>query len=266
MSLYNNFEQKAKKSGLLASITSSSQSIVGSAINKTMNSSLASPLFDKVAKFGITPDLASFVANEYAGNWVAKQVDQADSFLRKQINAWLSRSGTSYDGIPEKKKYREFIALSRARKNHFIIQVNSNVTGDFSNKMNLFVTDIDLNPMNLSGEKKRVGGGFVDTPTGAEATEIRITTMDDEEGTIKRWFEQHCAAVVASDGTFGVPANYAVTIKVLHAVVDGEDTTSAFTNKGLYRAASYEVQLSRREQAMQEVALTFTQLDSFMRA
>jgi hypothetical protein len=70
---------------------------------------------------------------------------------------------------------------------------------------------------------------------------------------------------VAADGTFGVPASYGITIKVLHAVVNGQNSKDAFTNKGLYRAASYEVQLSRREQAMQEVTLTFTQLDSFRR-
>lgn len=267
MSLYNNFEQKAKKSGLLDKIKGGAQSIVGSAINKTMNSTLASPLFNKAAEFGITPDMASFVANEFAGQYVEKKIDQADSFLRKQIRSWISRigGGNHYDGIPEKARYREFIALSRARKNHFIIQIESNLTGNFSKKMNLFVTDIDLNPMNISGEKRRVGGTFVDAPTGAEATEIRITTMDDKEGTIKKWFERHCAAVVASDGAFGVPADYGVRITVLHAVVDGEDSTSAFKNSGLYRAATYELQLSRREQAMQEVNLTFTQLDSFMR-
>ncbi len=269
MSLYNNFQQKANKSGLLDKIKGGAQaaigSVVGSAINKTMNSTLAGPLFDKVEKFGITPDMASFVANEFAGQYVEKKIDQADSFLRKQIRSWISRIGGGYDGIPEKSKYREFIALSRARKNHFIIQIESNLTGDFSKKMNLFVTDIDLNPMNIPGEKRRVGGAFVDAPTGAESTDIRITTMDDDQGTIKKWFERHCAAVVASDGTFGVPANYAVRITVLHAVVDGEDTTSAFKNSGLYRAMTYEVQLSRREQAMQEVNLTFTQLDSFMR-
>ncbi|ENV00348.1 hypothetical protein [Acinetobacter variabilis] len=266
MSLYNNFEQKAKKSGITSFLTKGAQGIVGSAINKTMNSTLAGPLFDKAAKFGITPDLASFVANEFAGQYVEKKINEADNLLRKQVRSWLSRiGGGGFEGVPEKKRYREFIALQRARKNHFIVQIDSNLSGDFSKKLNLFVTDIDLNPMNISGEKRRIGGAFIDAPTGAEATEIRITTMDDELGTIKKWFERHCAAVVASDGTFGVPASYAVTIKVLHAVVDGEDTTSAFTNRGLYRAATYEVQLSRREQGMQEVNLTFTQIDSFMR-
>ena len=273
MSLYNNFELKTKKSAITESIKGIGKklgsSLVGSAVNKTLNSSLGNLLTSKVAPFGINVDMISTIANDFAGDWVGdlieSQVDKAETLLMKQVRSWLNKIGNGYDGIPEKEKNREFIALSRARKNHFIIQVESNLTGNFSKKMNLFVTDVDLNPMNISGEKRRVGGTFVDTPTGAEATEIRITTMDDTQGTIKKWFEQHCAAVVGSDGTFGVPANYGVTIKVLHAVVDGKNTLGAFTNKGLYRAASYEVQLSRREQAMQEVALTFTQLDSFMR-
>lgn len=265
MSLYNNIAKKSKQSGLVSAITKGAQSVVGSAINKTMNSSLASPLFDQAAKIGITPDLASFVANEFAGQYISDKVSEAESLIKKQISTWISKIGGGFKGIPEKAQYREFIALSRARKNNFIVQVESNLTGDFSKKMNLFVTDIDLNPMNISGEKRRVGGGFIDAPTGAEATEIRITTMDDKAGTIKKWFEQQCAAVVAADGTFGVPASYGITIKVLHAVVNGQNSKDAFTNKGLYRAASYEVQLSRREQAMQEVTLTFTQLDSFRR-
>lgn len=275
MSLYNNFEMKTKKSPMsdllgkgIGGIKSLGHDLMGSAINKTMNGPLGNLLNEK-APFGLNSDILGGMATGLANGWIDqvidKQVDKAEAFITKQIRSWLNKIGFGYDGIPEKTKYREFIALERARKNHFIVQIESNLSGNFSTKMNLFVTDIDLNPMNISGEKRRVGGGFVDTPTGAEATEIRITTMDDKQGTIKRWFEQHCAAVVGSDGSFGLPANYGVTIKVLHAVVDGQSTQNAFINKGLYRAATYEVQLSRREQAMQEVTLTFTQLDSFMR-
>lgn len=275
MSLYNNFELKTKKSPLseifdkgVSGIKSIGNDLVGSAINKTMNGPLGS-LVDKHAPFGLGSEILGGVAAGLAGDWldgvIDTQANKAEAFIRKQIRTWLGKIGVSFDGIPEKAKYREFIALQRARKNHFIIQVESNLTGSSFKKLNLFVTDIDLNPMNISGEKRRVGGTFVDTPTGAEATEVRITTMDDKQGTIKKWFEQHCAAVVASDGSFGLPAQYGLKIKVLHAVVDGEPTDNAFVNQGLYRAASYEVQLSRREQAMQEVTLTFTQIDSFMR-
>lgn len=265
VSLYNNFEVKTKKLDASSLLRGGGKALFGSALNKGLNSTLGKQLTSFTGGYGVDANMLTNVANQYAGKFIDKQVDRADKLLGNQVKYWLARNNFSYEGIPEKAQYREFIALSRVRKNHFIVQMSSNIAGDMSKNINLFVTDLDLNPMNISGEKQRAGGAFVDTPTGAEATEIRMTTMDDSQGTIKRWFEQHGSAVVASDGTFGVPANYAITIKVLHGVVDGDDVTNAFTNKGLYRAASYEVQLSRREQAMQEVTLTFSQIDSFMR-
>lgn len=265
MSLYNNFEVKTKKLDVSTLLRGGGKSLFSSGLNKVMNTAIGKQVSGFVGSYGIETSALTSLANKYAGVWIDSQVDRADRLLGNQVKYWLNRNNFSYEGIPTKDKSREFIALSRVRKNHFIVQLESKIGGDFSEKLNLFVTDIDLNPMNITGEKQRVGGTFVDRPTGSEATDIRMTTMDDSVGTIKRWFEQHGSAVVASDGTFGVPALYAITIKVLHGVVDGDDVTSAFQNKGLYRAANYEVQLSRREQAMQEVTLTFTQLDSFMR-
>lgn len=265
MSLYNNNEIKTKKLDVSTLLRGGSKSLFSNVLGKALNTTLGKQFVGAASKYGVDATTITKLATSQANKWIDKQVDRADRLLGNQVKYWLLKNKFSFDGIPEKAQYREFIALSRVRKNHFIVQVTSKLSGDFSESLNLFVTDIDLNPMNIAGEKHRVGAAFVDTPTGAEATEIRMTTMDDHAGTIKSWFEAHCANVAASDGTFGVPANYAVTIKVLHGVVDGDDVTHAFVNKGLYRAASYEVQLSRREQAMQEITLTFSQIDSFMR-
>lgn len=273
VSLYNNFETKAKKMDLTTFLKGGSNQLFGQTLNKALNTTLGKQATGFLNGYGVPTELMTTIASNVASKAIDKQVDKLDKLIGKQINFVMggfgfggggsANSGFSYNGIPQKEKYKEFIALERARKNHFIVQISSALTPDFAKTFNLFVTDIDLNPMNISGEKQRVGGAFVDSPTGAEATEVRITTMDDKSGTIKKWFEQHCSAVVASDGTFGVPAKYAVTINVIHAVVDGDNVSNAFSNKGLYRAASYEVQLSRREQAMQEVTLTFSQIDSF---
>ncbi|MOA49877.1 hypothetical protein D3C78_1728180 [compost metagenome] len=96
----------------------------------------------------------------------------------------------------------------------------------------------------------------------SEAVELRITTLDDRAGSLKRWFENHAAAVAARDGTVGVPANYAITFTIQHAFVGD---AKGFEGKGLYRPVSYEVGLSRREDALEEIQMTFTQLDTFMR-
>lgn len=274
MSLYNNIADAAKDSGLFGALKSGLKGEVGGVIGGVVSKGLNNTEFGQAviagaAAKGISAnDLSNQItgmATDYASGWIDKGIDKAESFVRKQIRSFLD-GRLNFKGIPEKDRYRKFLSIKRARKNHFIMRFKSNLSGDISDTMDLFITDVELTPMNIVGEKQRVGGAFIDTPTGAEATELRITTLDDKAGTIKNWFEQQCAAVVARDGTFGLPKNYSISISVLHAFVNGEkDADSAFINKGLYRAANYEVQLSRREQAMQEVVLTFTQIDSFMR-
>lgn len=267
MSLFNNTYWRVNKAGffnLSAGLGQLVSDNVTQGLNKAFETEIGGLVSNGLDQLGVSTDLLTMIASDYAGSWAGEQVSEYDAMVQKQVRAWLRFWNFGYEGIPEKLKYREYIALSRVRKNHFIIQINSPKLGNFSKRLNLFATDIDLNPMNLSGDKQKVGGTFIDTPTGAEATEIRITTMDDKLGTIKNWFEGACSLVVSADGTFGIPADYAVTITVLHGVVDGQVMSNAFTNKGIYRPTSYEVQLSRREQAMQEVTLTFTQIDPFM--
>lgn len=267
MSLYNNTYYRLDKVGFFSlsdRVGAEVSKQVTQGINKSFNTEFGASISDSLNQLGISNDLVADIFGELAGQWVGNQLSEFDALVLKQLRSWLRFSQYNYGGIPEKGRYREFIAQQRARKNHFIVQVNNARTGDFSKKLNLFVTDIDLNPMNLSGEKQKVGGTFIDTPNGSESTEVRITTMDDKVGTIKAWYEGLCSLVVDKDGTVGVPADYGVTVTVLHAVVDGEVVTNSFQNKGLYRASNYEVQLSRRDQAMQEVTLTFTQIDPFM--
>lgn len=178
---------------------------------------------------------------------------------------YWARASQLYGGITPteaRRIYGDAISARRAKKNLFLLKVGSALSGDFSQTFNLFCTDIDLNPMNITGEKRRVGSAMVDCVQSSEAVELRITTMDDRSGTLKRWFEDHAAAVASRDGTVGVPADYAITFTIQHAFVGD---ARGFEGKGLYRAASYEVGLSRREDALEEIQMTFTQLDTFMR-
>ena len=160
--------------------------------------------------------------------------------------------------------YAEAISARRAKKNLYLIEVGSPLSGDFSQTFNLFCTDVEVTPMNVTGDKRRVGGAQVDSPQSSEAAELRITTLDDQQGSLKRWFEAHAAAVAARDGTFGVPASYAITITLRHAFV-GDAARAGFSSAGLYRAVSYDNSLSRREDALEEIQMSFTQLDTFMR-
>lgn len=129
----------------------------------------------------------------------------------------------------------------------------------------MFALDVSYGPSSLTGEKTSIGSGFIDKLTGSEATEMSITTMDDERGTLKRWFEGKVSQAARSDGTFGLPRDYCVNIEVVHAVpspdVRGSDL--AYRSQFTMRPVAMQLDLSRRDQAMQELQLSFSQFDSF---
>lgn len=160
--------------------------------------------------------------------------------------------------------YREALAASHARKNLFLLRVSGPLQGDISRVFNLFATDVERGPSEVSGSKVRAGSAQLDLLGQSEPVVLRITTMDDTNGTLKRWFEAQTLAVARADGTFGVPGGpngYALTITIQHAFAGG---SGGFTGSVLCRPQSYEVGLSRRDNAVEELQMTFTQLDTFL--
>lgn len=152
------------------------------------------------------------------------------------------------------------------RKNLFLLEVSSLSEGDFSSLFNLFAVDVSYDAFNLTGEKLRVGGAVVDRVTGQEPVEMRLTTFDNQEGELKRFWARHHAKAVARDGTVGVPAEYGIRIKILHGVIEGGGGHSgAYSDEGFFRVQTLPVELSRRENGLQEMQLTLSQLDTFMK-
>lgn len=133
------------------------------------------------------------------------------------------------------------------------------------NLINLFATGVSYGPSTITGEKVAIGSAMMDKITGTEAVEIQITTMDDEAGTLKRWFDGKCAQIAHSDGTFGLPSEFCVEIEVVHAVAspDAPMIGVPYSYKGMMRPVSVTHELDRREQAMFEMQMTFTQFDTF---
>lgn len=210
------------------------------------------------------------------GNWNAAGLRLLDAGLvdaffldhghaRTQARYWATPTPL-FGGITPMQA-RAIYAASRAetfaRKNLWLLEV-SNAAGVTEGKFNLFATEVEYAPSTLTGEKRRVGAAVVDAVTGGEAVELRIVTMDDASGTLKQWFAQQCALVEHPDGTVGVPADYQVGIRILHGVVSATQRV-AYEDKGLFRPASIEYALSRREDGMQELQMSFTQLDTFMK-
>jgi hypothetical protein len=94
---------------------------------------------------------------------------------------------------------------------------------------------------------------------------MRITTLDDSEGTLSSWFARHALKAVKPDGTVNAPGRYAIKIKVIHAVISQSANVGGYEDEGWFRPANIEFSLSRSEQALKDVTMTFSQLDSFMR-
>jgi len=183
--------------------------------------------------------------------------------------AYWGRPTPLFGGISPREAKNIYDAMRGehfAKKNLWLLEVKSALTGDaWNERFNLFATELEYAPFIIAGDKSRVGGSVVDMAQGCEPVELRLTTLDDAAGSIKQWFAAHHAAVAARDGTVGVPGQYAITFKIVHAFITRESNLGGHENIGLYRPVNLDVSLSRREDGLQEVQMTFSQLDTFMR-
>jgi hypothetical protein len=164
--------------------------------------------------------------------------------------------------LQAKRIYKEAQYAGHVKKNLFLLKVNS-PGWDASKNFNLFATDIEYSPFIISGEKTKVGGAVLDRAEGCEPVELTITTFDDQQGTLKDWFSAHHAAIAHKDGTLGVPADYAVKIEICHGIIM-EDLKPAWSDIGQFRPSNLNVSLSRREDALEELQMTFSQMHTFM--
>lgn len=287
MGIYNNIKGDGKSSGLLSEINSGIGNALGGGVTKVLGGGAAAKrLGDRIGSESAY--LAERAINELLPQSARNAIDSAfmvgSSILRGDYDSSIEQQqpleyknrfdherfwntkNPLYGGITPlaaKQLVAESLSVKRSKKNIYLIKVSSGLMGDFSHEFNLFCIDVDHSPMTISGDSQRIGGAFINVPASCEPDEIRITALDDERGTIKRWFEQHASAVVSRDGTVGLPSAYAITFNVIHSF--NADGGAAFNTKAMYRAASYELSLSRRDSALEEISMTFTQLDTFAR-
>lgn len=148
-----------------------------------------------------------------------------------------------------------------AKKNLWYISV-TNIGGGSAPYLNLFATEVSYAPYTIAGEALRVGSGQFDKVDGIERVAMRLTTYDDSYGTIKRWFEDLHRRIAHKDGTFGIPSEYLVRFTITHASIN-EGEGGAYSRELIMRAESLETDQSRREDALEELQMTFVQFDTF---
>lgn len=299
MSLYSNVAASLSSKGLMGSINSGINDTLGGAVSGAASAMGGGKLATTLAGMGgsMASNAAMNLVNKYIpmqaqrglnvgagmlgdvmnGDFEGAGLRLLDSGLLNGIFPGMSgvASQAAYWGAPTplfggispteaRRIYDQIRGQKLAKKNLWLIEVDSGIDGDKSQQFNMFATDVEYAPLTISGEKHKIGSASVDAVRSAEPIELRLTTMDDQSGFVKRWFEKHCAAVAAPDGTVGVPGDYAVRIKVVHAFITKESNKGGYQNIGLFRPANMELSLSRREDGLQEVQLTFTQMDTFM--
>lgn len=303
MSLYNNIADRLATDGLMGSIRgglnttfggvadAATQALGGGALVKTIGTmgqnmavSAGMGLVNKyvpVQAQRIADVGAGAMSDLMNGDWNAAGLRVMNSGI---LNQYLPDMGglasqTAYWGTPTpllggispaeaRKIHEDMVGQKLAHKNLWLLEVTSWLGGGVKNmpdRFNLFATEVDYAPFAVTADKRRIGGAVVDAVQGGEPVELRMTTMDDQEGAIKRWFAAHYGEVCARDGTVGVPANYAITIKVVHAFITRASNRGGYEDIGLFRPANLEVSLSRREDGLQELQMTFSQLDTFMK-
>lgn len=172
------------------------------------------------------------------------------------------------------------------RKNLFCIRISDpnppamKVGGvDASNGVpglfDLLAMDVSYGPSTITGDKVPLGSAVMDKVTGTEASEVQITTIDDETGTLKRWFQAKCGQVVNRDGTFNPQGKYAFEMEIVHGIPFDHGTTPSLPPERVARAysdvirvrpVSIQYEMSRRDQALQELQMTFTQVDTWNQA
>jgi hypothetical protein len=180
--------------------------------------------------------------------------------------------------VDAKRIMQDSLATHFARKNLFMVSIDDQPiqTSDVQCRkpgglefFNMFVLDVSYGPITISAEAHKIGSAVLDQPNGTEAVELRLTTMDDERGTIKSWFSQLSGRVANDDGTMGVPFDYLSKITITHSFVT-DDAAKHWLKDGqpwragtYFRPVSLELDLSRKEDALEEFTMVFHRFDTY---
>ncbi|MEN9868933.1 MAG: hypothetical protein RL748_4523 [Pseudomonadota bacterium] len=228
--------------------------------------------FGKTLAAKVGGQYAQPLARAFRGDVAGALQGVVGDFLGKQVSHALGRNPL-LGGISMRELEslaQEALQVNYAKKNLFFISIEDdnppNQGGDISHAFNLFCTDVAFGPSTITSETKNIGMAVMDVPTGSERTSFRITTYDDANGTIKRWFTAKCEQVAHTDGTIGLPNEYVFTLSITQAASDAISSAlfGGLTSSFRVRAATMEIDQSRSEDAPEQVQMTFEQFDTFM--
>lgn len=204
------------------------------------------------------------------GNSVLDNAIGADYAVRGLFPLGDARGRSSLIGgitLSEAKTiFEQTRGIEYARKNLWRLEIEDlSPRQESPSLINLLATDVSYAPWTITGDAVRIGTGYMDTVQAAERVEMRVTTMDDAAGSLKKWFEERSLLIGHADGTIGLPVDYLVRVTVTHAVIGDNAIGAKSAKKDVFimRPGNIEYDLSRRDQAMSELQMTFVQFDTF---
>lgn len=292
MSLYTDIANSLSSKGLTTGIGDAIGSVQGGIAEALGNSTFANAVAN--AAVSTARNAATGIVNKYIPGHLQKVVGAGTGAIGDIMDKNFSNAGlrifdsglldgiipgmsglsaqSRYFGTPTplfggitpaeaKRIHDEMHGTEYTKKNLWLLEV-SGAMGDVSSRFNLFATDLEFSPFTVSGQKRQIGAAHADSVTSSDPVELTITTLDDQSGFIKSWFEIYAAAAAHGDGTVGVPARYAIKFTVVHGFVDKR--YNGYKNIGLFRPANMSVSLSRREDSLSEIQMTFMQMDTFV--
>jgi hypothetical protein len=130
-------------------------------------------------------------------------------------------------------------------------------------KFNLYAMDVSYDPITIGGDAVNIGSAVIDALTQTERVEISVTVRDDEFGTIKKWADGKASQTARADGTFGVPADYGLNIRILHGFMGDETALGrGYSQTFVCRVSGISIQKSRADSGLSEYQIKFTQMDT----
>lgn len=183
---------------------------------------------------------------------------------------YFETPNSNYAGISPKEAtriFKEWTGVDLASNSLYLIEI-SDISGSNASpeEFQMFTTSISYSPITIPAEKQNIGSAVIDGVKLTEHVDMNLTTYDDKKGTIKRWLDNKAGQIAKPDGTVGIPIDYLVRVRVLHAFFSDETNNGGYEVKYLMRPVSVEHSIGRAEGGKQELQIVLTQFDTFMSA
>ena len=271
----------------VSSVTNAAMSFAGSllgGISNRLGASLGNSLGGRLGAAALG-QVGNAVSRRVAGV-IEPLANKADAWLNTQFNKMLGQVGLNLfsndvslsdgalniaGGLSFKDMWQivqQTDAYTLSRKNFYVLEINdrsyqSPTAKDGKHSLfNLLTTNLSFMPITINSEAVQIGSVEIDKLQSSARTEMSLTCLDDQFGTIKNWAKGRAAATAPSDGTFSIPFLYLFDVKVIFGT---NVENSAFYNETYtMRLSEMSHELSRSGQALEEVTLKFTQWDTCM--